>query len=59
VAEVAAYIANQEEHHRKRSFTEELKRFVERYGLEWHDAEAVKTVPVIPRVEQHPAKAGC
>ena len=36
VAEVANYVANQEEHHRKRNFTEELKLFVERYGLEWH-----------------------
>jgi putative transposase len=35
VAEVCAYIANQEEHHRKRDFAEELKLFVERYGLEW------------------------
>jgi putative transposase len=35
VAEVATYIANQEEHHRKRNFTDELKLFVERYGLEW------------------------
>ena len=35
VAEVCAYIANQEEHHRKRDFVEELKLFVERYGLEW------------------------
>jgi putative transposase len=35
VAEVCAYISNQEEHHRKRDFVEELKLFVERYGLEW------------------------
>jgi putative transposase len=35
IAEVCAYIANQEEHHRKRDFVEELKLFVERYGLEW------------------------
>ena len=35
VAEVANYIANQTEHHRKRDFVEELKLFVERYGLEW------------------------
>jgi putative transposase len=35
VAEVCAYIANQEEHHRKRNFVEELRLFVERYGLEW------------------------
>lgn len=35
VSEVCAYIAKQEEHHRKRDFAEELKLFVERYGLEW------------------------
>lgn len=35
VGEVAEYIANQEEHHRKRPFAEELKLFVERHGLEW------------------------
>ncbi len=35
VPDVCAYIANQEEHHRKRNFAEELKLFVERYGLEW------------------------
>ena len=35
VTDVAGYIANQEEHHRKRTFAEELKLFVERYGLRW------------------------
>jgi REP element-mobilizing transposase RayT len=35
VSEVCAYIANQEDHHRKRTFAEELKLFVERHGLEW------------------------
>lgn len=35
VTDVADYIAKQEEHHRKRSFAEELKLFVERHGLEW------------------------
>jgi putative transposase len=40
IAEVCAYIANQEEHHRKRSFVEELKIFVERYGLEWREDKA-------------------
>jgi putative transposase len=39
VAEVAHYIANQEEHHRKKSFSEELKSFVERYGLKWHEEQ--------------------
>jgi putative transposase len=56
VAEVAAYIANQEEHHRKRSFTDELKLFVERYGLEWHETETVKTVPVTVAVAHTPLK---
>jgi len=39
VEEVGAYIANQEEHHRKRGFTEELKLLVEKYGLAWHEEE--------------------
>ena len=37
LAEVAKYIANQEEHHRKKSFSEEFKLFVKRYELKWHD----------------------
>ena len=36
-AEVAKYIAEQEEHHRKKSFAEELKRLVERYELRWEE----------------------
>jgi REP element-mobilizing transposase RayT len=39
VDEVCAYIANQEKHHRKKTFAEELKLFVERYGLKWHEEE--------------------
>ena len=35
VPEVCGYIANQEEHHRKRNFTEELKLFVKKHGLQW------------------------
>jgi putative transposase len=31
----AAYIANQEEHHRKRSFEEEFVTFLERNGVEY------------------------
>jgi putative transposase len=34
---VSKYVANQQEHHRKRSFLEELRQFVERYELIWHD----------------------
>jgi putative transposase len=49
VAEVSGYIANQEEHHRKRDFAEELKLFVERYGLEWREEETVKTVSIASR----------
>ena len=37
VSRVSHYIANQEEHHRKRTFEEEYQLFVRRYGLEWHD----------------------
>jgi len=44
VDEVAKYIAGQEEHHRKRSFSEELKLFVEKYGLRWRVDETVETV---------------
>lgn len=36
VGRVAAYIANQEKHHRKK-IGEEFKLFVNKYGLEWHD----------------------
>ena len=44
VGEVAKYIAEQEQHHRKRGFTEELKLLVERYGLRWRDDKTVETV---------------
>jgi REP element-mobilizing transposase RayT len=37
VSTVAQYIAKQEDHHRKRSFTQEFEIFVKRYGLEWRD----------------------
>jgi REP element-mobilizing transposase RayT len=37
VNRVAAYIANQEEHHRKKSFDDEFRLFVKKYGLEWHN----------------------
>ena len=38
VGRVAAYIANQEEHHRKWTYGKEYALFVKRYGLEWQDA---------------------
>ena len=44
LSEVAKYIASQEEHHRKKSYAEELKLFVERYGLKWRDDKTVETV---------------
>jgi len=58
VAEVANYIATQEEHHRKRTYSEELQIFVERYGLKWRDDKAVETAAANP-AQPHPAKAGC
>jgi putative transposase len=48
VGDVARYIAEQEEHHRKRGFTDEFKLFVERYGLEWREDKTVETVLEAP-----------
>jgi len=36
---VCKYIANQAEHHRRRTFEDEYQLFVKRYGLEWRDEE--------------------
>jgi putative transposase len=40
VEQVARYIAHQEEHHRVRTFAEELKEFIDRHGLQWKDEES-------------------
>ena len=37
VGDVCQYIADQESHHRKKTFAEELKAFVQAYGMEWRD----------------------
>lgn len=37
VGRVARYIANQEEHHKRKTFAEEYEEFVKRYGLHWQD----------------------
>ena len=37
VAEVCAYIANQEEHHKTESFQDEFRRLLRKYGLEWDE----------------------
>jgi hypothetical protein len=39
VDRVRKYIANQGEHHRKKTFEEEYQLFIKRYGLEWRDEE--------------------
>ena len=39
VAQVAHYIAGQEEHHRKKSFLEEFQAFVSKHNLRWRDDE--------------------
>ena len=41
---VCAYIANQAEHHRTKSFAEEYQRFVKVYELIWREEETVETV---------------
>jgi putative transposase len=35
VKQVKAYIANQEEHHRKMTFQEEYRKMLERHGIEY------------------------
>ena len=40
VERVANYIAGQEEHHRKKTFDEEYRIFIKRYGLEWRNEES-------------------
>ena len=44
LGKVAKYIAGQEEHHRRRSYADELRLFVQRYGLIWREDETVETV---------------
>jgi len=39
VEAVANYIARQEAHHRRKSFSEELLLLVKRYELKWHEEE--------------------
>jgi hypothetical protein len=46
VGNVAAYISGQEQHHRLKTFGEELKEFIERHGLRWNDEEAVETARI-------------
>lgn len=46
---VSKYIATQDEHHRTRTFGEELRTFVERHGLRWVGDEAVETAGASPR----------
>jgi putative transposase len=40
VARVARYIADQEEHHRVRTFAEELREFIDRHGLQLKNEES-------------------
>ena len=37
VSAVAKYIAGQEEHHRKRTFGDEVRLLIERHQLKWHE----------------------
>jgi len=40
VGHVAGYLAQQEEHHRTRTFAEELREFIDRHGLHCKDQES-------------------
>jgi putative transposase len=44
VGAVTKYIAEQEQHHRKKAWEEELKILVERHGLQWRQDKTVETV---------------
>ncbi len=37
LAEIEAYIAHQEEHHRRETFQDEFRRLLRAYGLEWDE----------------------
>ncbi len=37
VEAVRAYILGQEEHHRKRTFQEEFRAFLQKHGMEWDE----------------------
>jgi REP element-mobilizing transposase RayT len=37
VNQVIAYLAAQETHHRRNTFTQEFEMLVKKHGLEWHD----------------------
>ena len=39
IDEVVRYIANQEEHHRRVGSQDEIRKFVQVYGLVWHDED--------------------
>jgi len=58
VSEVTGYIECQEEHHRKRTFADELRLFVERYGLEWREEKTVETVSSAARQVNTQLKQG-
>jgi len=55
----AAYIAGQEDHHRKKTFAEEYELFVKRYGLDGATRETAKAVEELSTPISHPAKARC
>ena len=42
VAQVAEYIAAQEQHHRVRTLADELKEFIERHGLRWKEEKPLR-----------------
>ena len=58
VADVAKYIAGQEEHHRVKSFSEEFHAFVEKHGLQWREDKTVETVLQVPDAPSTALKRG-
>ena len=44
VPDVQTYIANQEQHHARSTFSQEYRRLVELYGLSWRDEDTGKVI---------------
>ena len=59
VDQVARYIAQQEEHHRVRTFAAELREFIDRHGLKWKDERKPLKRLLTPDVRSHRPKGRC
>jgi len=52
VRSVSAYIAEQADHHRVRTFAEELRTLVKRHGLQWRESKPLKRLELTAEFER-------